>query len=328
MPAPRFVLFNHKGGVGKTTLTVNLAAAVAERGKRVLLVDSDPQGNLTSYLVQDDVLDDLLDKSDSDDGATLWSALRPVVEGVGQPRSIAPLERYPGVFLLPGDIQLAEFETELSGYWSDCFQRRIRGFRGVHALSQVVSAAADSVSADLVLYDAGPNIGALNRVILLDCDFFAVPAAADHFSLRAIKTLGRSVKAWIEDWKTISDLAPDDVDLLSGRPRPIGYIPQRFRVYGGDAAKSYSAVFPRIERAVKESLLSVLEGVDHSLVASAVAPLSVGEIKDFGAIANDSQRQGVPMWKVVSTAPQQQRNDARLAFHTLAASVLARIGLE
>jgi cellulose biosynthesis protein BcsQ len=47
----KIAVFNHKGGVGKSTLTVNIAAAIASTGKRVLLVDSDPQSNLTAYLV-------------------------------------------------------------------------------------------------------------------------------------------------------------------------------------------------------------------------------------------------------------------------------------
>src|ERR1700683_1962016 len=90
--AKRIALFNHKGGVGKTTLTVNVAAALAALGKRVLLVDADPQCNLTSYLVESDVVDDLLDGSSGPKGATLWSAVKPVSEGAGDILQIKPIE--------------------------------------------------------------------------------------------------------------------------------------------------------------------------------------------------------------------------------------------
>ena len=65
--------FNHKGGVGKTTLTVNIAYALAD-GQVSSLVDTDPQCNLTSYLLDDQVVDELLDKSDKSSGGTIWTS--------------------------------------------------------------------------------------------------------------------------------------------------------------------------------------------------------------------------------------------------------------
>src|SRR6266568_431074 len=87
----RVTVYNHKGGVGKTTLTLNIAAALGALGKKVLLVDSDPQCNLTSYVVEDSVVDDLLEKSDTSSGRTIWTALKPVVEATGEPRGVEPL---------------------------------------------------------------------------------------------------------------------------------------------------------------------------------------------------------------------------------------------
>jgi cellulose biosynthesis protein BcsQ len=70
----KIALFNHKGGVGKTTLTVNIADALASAGKRVLLVDADPQCNLTSFYLEEAALEEMLTDSDDDggNGETLW----------------------------------------------------------------------------------------------------------------------------------------------------------------------------------------------------------------------------------------------------------------
>jgi cellulose biosynthesis protein BcsQ len=322
--APRIAIFNHKGGVGKTTLTVNLASALVDMGKRVLIVDSDPQANITSYLIEDNVVNDLLDSSDKPDGATVWSAVKPVAEGIGEIKPIPAIERYGGLFLLPGDIRLAEFEAQLSSFWGECFQRRMRGFRGTCALSAVVDHAARSVGADFVFYDSGPNIGALNRIILLDCDYFAIPAAADLFSLRAIKTLGHTLAEWILEWRSISELAPDGVTLLPGHPRLTGYIPQRFKIYGGQPATSFAELFPRIERTVQEDVVSVLKRVDPSLVSAARPPLRLGEIKEFGVLANAGQLEGLAIADVHAGTPEQ-RESAKQAFSALASSLLDKI---
>ena len=162
MPArrgKRLAIFNHKGGVGKTTLTFNLAAALAESGKKVLLVDSDPQCNLTSQIFDDAVVDKLLDLSDSEKGRTLWSAVKPVVESTGPVRLIEPhAVGVSGCWIIPGDIRLSEFELELATFWSDCLEEKVKGFNGTAVLSTLIDSVAKKLQADFVFYDTGPNI--------------------------------------------------------------------------------------------------------------------------------------------------------------------------
>jgi cellulose biosynthesis protein BcsQ len=316
-------LFNHKGGVGKTTLTVNVARALTRLGKRVLLVDSDPQGNLTSLLVEESVVNQLLDQSDSPGGQTIWSAVKPIVDGSGDVQIIPPVELPDNLFLLPGDIRLAEFEQELTALWGECFQRRPRGFRGTTALSSLVNHVAHMTRADFVMYDSGPNIGALNRVIMLDCDFFAIPAACDLFSIRAIATLGQTLSGWIRNWATLYELAARDVYLLPGRPKLIGYIPQRYKTYGDRISKEYARFLPRIELAVQKDVIELLRRVDESLVACARSPLSLGGVKDFASLAAASQREGVAIPEVHAGTPEQ-REVAEDTFDDLAAKIIER----
>ncbi|MGH9905926.1 MAG: hypothetical protein ACRD8U_10150, partial [Pyrinomonadaceae bacterium] len=80
-------------------------------------------------------------------------------------RIIEPIERLPNVFILPGDIRLSEFEQDLSPMWNECFQRKPKGFRGTTALSNLVDSVSSRYDIDFVFYDAGPNIGPLNRVL-------------------------------------------------------------------------------------------------------------------------------------------------------------------
>jgi cellulose biosynthesis protein BcsQ len=321
--AKRIALFNHKGGVGKTTLTVNIAAALGSMGKRVLLVDADPQCNLTAYLVAEDVLDTWLDESDSSDGRTLWTALRPIVQATGDLHQIEPVE--PGirrVLLLPGDIRLSDFEQELTLMWNDCFQRKIRGLRGTSALSQLINGICADYDIDFVFYDCGPNVGPLNRVIILDCNYFIVPAACDLFSIRALKTLGQTLATWVSDWRTIIRLAPDGIYLIPGDPHLLGYIPQHFRVYRGQVARGYSRYMSQIEKHIASDVVRVLRKIDPALASKSLSRNKLGMIKDFGTLANKSQVQGVPLMNTNAGTPEQ-RHQAQFAFESIAAKIVA-----
>jgi len=317
------VVFNHKGGVGKTTLTVNIASALADANKKVLLVDSDPQCNLSSYLVEASVLDDVLDHSDTDAGQTLWSAVKPIVEAAGDVKPITAVERFPNVFLVYGDLKLADFEQELPQMWLEALQRKLKGYRGVTALSYTVNEIAAQHDVDYVFYDCGPNIGALNRAILLDCDYFIVPAALDEFSIRALKTLGITLENWIRTWRTVLDLAPDNTYLLPGAPKFLGYIIQRFRVYGGQVSAGQAAYLPRFEKQIYSDIVSRLRSVDHELASESLVENVLGEVRDFSTTATKSQIQGVAIDNVQG-GYQQLKKEARASFSAIAQKIIER----
>jgi cellulose biosynthesis protein BcsQ len=220
---------------------------------------------------------------------------------------------------------MSEFETALNDLWTECFQRRLRGFRGITALSGLINEISQNDDIDFVFYDCGPNIGSLNKVILLDCDYFIVPAACDLFSVRALKTLGHTLINWTRDWETIIKLAPDDTYLLPGRPKFLGYIPQRFRIYRDQPSSSYAPYFSKIERTINSEIVSFFKKDDPDLIARPMREHKIGEIKDFGTLASAGQTEGLPLWEVSAGSPDQ-RSSAYEAFNSIANKIVALTG--
>jgi cellulose biosynthesis protein BcsQ len=320
----KITIFNHKGGVGKTTLTVNIAAALAKKNKRVLLVDTDPQCNLSSYLLRAEILDDLLDRSDTARGRTIWSALKPLCEH-GKDVRIVPLLTLPGhprVSLLPGDIQLSRFEQTLGDAWTECLKRRPIGFRTTTAISDLISDLCRRTQFDYVFYDPGPNIGPLNRVLLLDSDYFIIPGAADLFSVRALTTLGQSLKDWIVDWETIAALAPRDVSLLRGTPQYLGYILQGFRIYRGLMSSTASSYVSRFERHLFSDVVSVLKEVLRPLHPKRRFGINLGSVQDYGPLVLRSQEQNVPIMDV-KVGDKKAKQAATADFRHIAERIIA-----
>ncbi len=322
----RLTIYNHKGGVGKTTLSINIAAALRDLGKSVLLVDSDPQCNLTSYLLSDDVVDDLLNTSDMMNGQTIWTAVSPILSGTGNLLPIAPLE-VNNLSLLPGDIRLSEYEEFLGESWTDCFRRRLGGLRATNSISNLVTSVCEDYDFDFVFYDTGPNIGPLNRVLLLDSDYFIVPVACDLFSVRALSTLGQTLKRWIIDWDTILDLAPDGVTLMEGKPKFLGYIPQRFKEYGQEMANEPRRYLREIKKQMNKSVSSVLRSVNKDLAFPAKIDPKIGSVKDFASTVQAAQREGVAIWNCHSQN-EEHKSDARRVFMSIAKKIVSSTSLD
>lgn len=329
----KIALFNHKGGVGKTTLTVNIADALASLGKTVLLVDADPQCNLTSFYLEESALEELLqDSNDNGSGETLWSAVKPVAQGRGGVAAIPELQiDNQSIFLLPGDVLLSENEEVLPLAWTECFARMTCGYDITTALSQVVNNTGAKIKADVCLYDVGPNVGALNRAVLLDCDAFITPVAADLFSLRALSTVGRSIAKWITDWEAIRKMASaaDRARLFKGKPEYLGYITSAFKVNAGrNAADPHAEWESKIAPRVRDRISKDLAAIDPALVPQ--GGNKIGGVKNFHSLAPAAQKYGVALGALqgyVNPGHNAQIAEARTEFGQVSREIARRAAI-
>jgi cellulose biosynthesis protein BcsQ len=325
-------LFNHKGGVGKTTLAVNIADALVDLGFCILLIDADPQCNLSSFFLKESQLDELLGHSDAAGGGTIWSAIKPVVDGKGPIKDVKVFQIRKNLLLFAGDVLLADYEEELPAAWTGSFARKSRDYDVMCALSQAVRSTAQRHKADLIIYDVGPNVGALNRTILLDSDYFTTPVAADLFSLRALATVGRSLGRWIRDWETVRNLASTDdrKRLLHGQPEYLGYITSAYKVSSGRVpTRPHEYWEKKIAPRVRDSIVDVLRKTHPHLVPH--ANNKIAAIKDFHSLSPQAQAMGLAMGKLrgsINPGYYPQVEEAAAEFQDLAQELLQRMNLK
>ncbi len=162
-PAQVIALCNQKGGVGKTTTTINLGAALAEYGRRVLLVDFDPQGALSVGL---GFHPQQLDR-------TVYDAL---IDRNVAARDVILETRVPGVDLLPSNIDLSAAEVQL-----------VSEVGREHALSRALRPVLNDY--DVILVDCQPSLGLLTVNVLAASHGVIVPLECEYFALRGFALL-------------------------------------------------------------------------------------------------------------------------------------------
>jgi len=222
--APIIAFFNNKGGVGKTSLVYHLSWMYADMGLKVLAADLDPQSNLTAAFLEEERLEEFW--PDGEHNKTVYGSIEPLLRGVGDilesPHAEEIDER---IHLLVGDLALSRFEDELSSQWPLCLDRKERAFRVISAFWRIINRIVSEHDIKMVLVDLGPNLGAINRSILVASDYFAVPLIPDLFSLQGLKNLGPSIRDWREGWNDRRERNPDtNPNLPEGRMEPLGYI--------------------------------------------------------------------------------------------------------
>lgn len=285
--------FNHKGGVGKTTMLFNLAIEMGRLGKRVLMVDFDAQANLSAISLSDDVLMELYEPDA--DGRTVAHGFRQIVRGAGDVEAPEAHEIRDGVWLAPGDIRLSDFEGILPGAWTEALAGTERGFRVTSAPYRMVRELGEITEAEYVFIDLGPNVGALNRAVLLGSDYILVPMASDLFSLRALPSVGTSVEQWVGQWQTARSVAPQlNFPIPDGLPKILGYVSQQFNIYRGDPTLAFKEWIAKMDHHIKTGLLEPLaqhdDGAGQTLADPAQSEgAELGTLKNFHSLVPHAQ---------------------------------------
>jgi len=174
----RRVVFNQKGGVGKTTITCNLAAISAKNGKRTLVVDLDPQGNATQYLLGSGNIKPELTIAD------LFTDLLRLSLRRKNPRDYIHRTPFPGLDILPSHPDLADLITKLEARYK------------IYKLKEVLDAMSVY---DTIYMDTPPALNFYTLCALIAADTCLIPFDCDDFSRRALYALLERVREIQED---------------------------------------------------------------------------------------------------------------------------------
>ena len=210
---------NQKGGVGKTTTTVSLGAALAQGGARVLLIDLDPQGNASTGL----------DVRISGDEPSTYDVL---VEGFAIERAVRSTA-VAGLDVLPSSLELAGAEVEL-----------VQAMARERALARAVDAARASY--DLILIDCPPSLGLLTINAFVAADQLLVPIQCEYYALEGLSQLLRTVGLVEQNLNSGLTIGNVVLTMFDARTRLAQQVVDEVRSFFGERA--FATVIPRTVR--------------------------------------------------------------------------------
>lgn len=296
-----FCIFNNKGGVGKTTLLCNLAAYYAlKNNKKTLVVDADPQCNATAYMFKEKVLDTLY--SPSKEGDTINQLVTSLKKSKGY--SHIPIRKSEsfGVDVVPGDPRFSLAEDFLAKDWVDATSGQERGLKTTFLFRALLEWAANE-KYDYVFFDMGPSLGAINRTVLLSCDYFILPMSSDIFSLRGLQNIEVAITSWTKGLdRGLASYKEDNSQdyifegLRKRSPNGIkflGYVTQQYTAKTVAGKKqpvdAYEKIIKRIGPAIKKNLIEKInkgKDLDYKL----------GEIPYFSSLVPMAQTATKPIF--------------------------------
>ncbi len=214
-------IINQKGGVGKTTTVINLAAGLSMKGKKILVVDLDPQGNATTGL-------GLSNTTGSDN--TIYS----VLNGSRKISEVIPITNFSNLHLISSNVDLSGLEVETAGDARRAFKLK----------DELTSILNDSgASYDYILIDCPPSLSLLTIMALVASDALLVPLQTEFFALEGLTQLIKTIERIKSNLNPQLEIRGILLTMFDKRNKLSGQVELEARNYFKE--KVYSTVVPR-----------------------------------------------------------------------------------
>ncbi|EME3509430.1 ParA family protein, partial [Enterococcus faecium] len=302
--------FNNKGGVGKTTLVSNVSAYLNYKmRKKILVLDADPQANTTQMAISDEYWETYYGINPT--RQTIKDLFMPIVDGeanIDPDIEITRGSEHNFLFdLIPGHPSLSMFEDVLSDSWAKSLSGDTGGIRKTNWLNLLKERYDNSY--DFLIIDVGPSLGALNRSILLNSEYFMTPMGSDIFSLMSLSNISSWIKTWEDDYdNAIQQALRKNSDSLTKYPinkdtklttRYIGYSVQQYNARKFKDGKRPVKAYDNIIGQIHENIVSYLSQFSSPSIKR-WSQLKLGDVPYLSSIIPMAQSTNTPLFLLTS----------------------------
>lgn len=278
-------MFNHKGGVAKTTDAYNIAWALTEQRKKVLLVDADSQCNLTMSFLGEKFYDYYED--DCTKNNNLKDALSSAFGGSPEPikKIVCPIhKKNTSLFIIPGHMDLSSYDPQLNlSLTTSSTLTVLQNLPG--SFYKLIMECSQDNNIDYVIIDLNPSLSSINQVLFMSSDGFIIPTNPDPFSIMALTTLKAILPRWKNNAITLSSQTKDAAYPLPAKGMFfLGEIISRFNVRAGKPASYYMSKIKDIKRNVNADLITPLRKNNMIVPGDSRTDFCLAEIKDFAGL--------------------------------------------
>ncbi len=320
-------VFNNKGGVGKTTLTFHLAHALASLGHKTLIIDLDPQCNLSILAMEEEAIhkiwepeDDFIDDFQQSRNKmpntafdellssprSIHFLLKPTEDGTDElPKLSPPRPIATNLDLLPGRLTMHMYEDKIAGRWSDVYQGDPLAIRTVTRIRQLAHNYSELFSYKFVIMDTSPSLGTLNKVVISTTDGFLIPCMPDMFSLYGVRNIGNALTNWKKQFDIIYSLLSTEKrkNFPENYVRLLGFTIYNAKKYAGtnewDLAVGHFNYAKQIPGAISRFISkNIREHLTEEMLGNPIGGKAT--MHTHNTLPGMAQKYHCPIWKVPS----------------------------